>query len=108
MIFAKEVPPNEFFEFIEYFRSKTLKTLVFKSFDQLKNSLIILNDVLKNFSVNKKRMFELANEGYITATDLADYMVKELNYPFRKAYLQTTKIITVSYTHLTLPTICSV
>ncbi len=69
------------------------KELVFKSFDQLKNSLIILNDVLKNFSVNKKRMLELANEGYITATDLADYMVRELNYPFRKAYLQTAKII---------------
>ncbi len=69
------------------------KEIVFKSFDQLKNSLIILNDVLKNFSPNKKRMIELAESGYITATDLADYMVKELNYPFRKAYLQTAKII---------------
>ena len=69
------------------------KELVFKSFDQLKNSLVILNDVLKNFFVNKKRMLELANSGYITATDLADYMVRELNYPFRKAYLQTAKII---------------
>jgi len=69
------------------------KELAFKSFDQLKNSLIILNDVLKNFFVNKKKMLELANVGYITATDLADYMVRELNYPFRKAYLQTAKII---------------
>ena len=69
------------------------KQLVFNSFDQLKNSLIILNDVLKNFSVNKKRMLELASLGYVTATDLADYMVRELNYPFRKAYLQTAKII---------------
>ena len=72
------------------------KELVFKSFDQLKNSLIILNDILKNFTVNKKRMLELANEGYITATDLADYMVRELNYPFRKAYLQTAKIINLA------------
>ncbi len=69
------------------------KEIVFKSFDQLKNSLIILNDVLKNFSPDKKRMVELAESGYITATDLADYMVRELNYPFRKAYLQTAKII---------------
>ena len=67
------------------------KEIVFKSFDQLKNSLIILNDVLKNFSPNKK-MLELAENGFI-ATDLADYMVRELNYPFRKAYLQTAKII---------------
>ena len=69
------------------------KEIVFKSFDQLKNSLIILNDVLKNFSPDKKRMLELAENGFITDTDLADYMVKELNYPFRKAYLQTAKII---------------
>ena len=69
------------------------KEIVFKSFDQLKNSLVILNDVLKNFSPDKKRMLELAENGFITATDLADYMVKELNYPFRKAYLQTAKII---------------
>ena len=38
-------------------------------------------------------MLELAENGFITATDLADYMVKELNYAFRKAYLQTAKII---------------
>jgi len=69
------------------------KELVFKSFDQLKNSLIILNDVLKNFSVDKRRMLHLAESGFITATDLADYMVKELKYPFRKAYSQTAKII---------------
>ena len=69
------------------------KEIVFTSFDQLKNSLIILNDVFKNFSPNKKRMIELAESGYITATDLADYMVRELNYPFRKAYLQTAKIV---------------
>tara|TARA_B100000427_G_scaffold86488_2_gene71042 strand:- start:140 stop:1528 length:1389 start_codon:yes stop_codon:yes gene_type:complete len=69
------------------------KELVFRSFDQLKNSLIILNDILKNFSVDKKRMFELAENGHLTATDLADYMVKELKYPFRKAYLQTAKIV---------------
>ena len=69
------------------------KEIVFKSFDQLKNSLTILNDVLKNFSPDRKRMLELAESGFITATDLADYMVRELNYPFRKAYLQTAKII---------------
>ena len=37
------------------------KELVFNSFDQLKYSILILNDILKNFSVNKKRMYELAN-----------------------------------------------
>ncbi|MFL2902205.1 MAG: argininosuccinate lyase [Candidatus Pelagibacter sp.] len=69
------------------------KELVFNSFDQLKTSLVILNDVLKNFIVNKKRMYQLAEQGYLTATDLADHMVKELKYPFRKAYMQTAKIV---------------
>ena len=69
------------------------KELVFKSHDQLKISLTLLNDIFKNFSVNKKEMLSLANKGYLTATDLADYMVRELNYPFRKSYLQTAKII---------------
>ncbi len=62
------------------------KELVFKSYDQLKISLTLLNDIFKNFSVNKKEMLSLANKGYLTATDLADYMVRELNYPFRKSY----------------------
>jgi len=69
------------------------KELVFKSFDQIKYSLQILNEILKNFSVDKKRMYELANEGYTTATDLADYIVKDLNLPFRKAYEITSKIV---------------
>ena len=69
------------------------KELVFKSYDQLKISLTLLNDIFKNFSVNKKEMLSLANKGYLTATDLADYMVRELNYPFRKSYLKTAKII---------------
>ncbi len=69
------------------------KELVFRSFDQLKNSLLIFNDILKNFSANKKRMFELAKSGHTTATDLADYMVKELQFPFRKSYEITSKIV---------------
>ena len=72
------------------------KELVFKSYDQLKISLNLLNDILKNFTVNKKNMLELAKTGFITATDLADYMVRELNYPFRKSYLQTAKIINLA------------
>ena len=69
------------------------KELVFKSFDQIKYSILIFNDILKNFSVDKKRMFELANKGYTTATDLADYIVIELKVPFRKAYQITAKIV---------------
>ena len=32
------------------------KKIVFESVDQLKNSITVMNEVLKNFIVNKKRM----------------------------------------------------
>ena len=38
-------------------------------------------------------MLELANSGYITATDLADYLVKNNNMSFRKAYKVTASIV---------------
>ena len=69
------------------------KELVFNSFDQLKNSTLILAEILKNFSPNKKRMYELANIGYTTSTDLADYIVKYYDLSFRKAYQITSKIV---------------
>ena len=69
------------------------KELVFNSFDQLKNSTLILAEILKNFSSNKKRMYELANIGYTTSTDLADYIVKYYDLSFRKAYQITSKIV---------------
>ena len=69
------------------------KELVFNSFDQLKNSILILIEILKNFNPDKKRMYELANIGFTTSTDLADHIVKNYNLPFRKAYQITSKIV---------------
>ena len=69
------------------------KELVFKSFDQIKYSILILNEILNNFTANKKRMLELSKVGYTTATDLADYIVREFSFPFRKAYQITSKIV---------------
>ena len=72
------------------------KEIVFKSYDSLIDCLKIFNEILKNFSSNKKRMFELANFGYITATDLADYLVKNHSMPFRKAYQKTAAIVNLA------------
>ena len=69
------------------------KKIIFDTFDNLSNSILLMNEVFKNFTANKTQMNELANKGFITATDLADYFVKELNYPFRKAYNITAKIV---------------
>ena len=59
----------------------------------MNNCLEILDEILNNFSPNKKKMLELANDGYITATDLADYIVKNYSKSFREAYQKTAAII---------------
>ncbi len=69
------------------------KEIVFKSFDTLINSLKIFDEILKNISPNKKKMYELADIGFSTATDLADYLVKNNSISFREAYQKTAKIV---------------
>ena len=72
------------------------KGIIFKSSDTLNNCLKILDEILKNISPNKKRMLELANIGYITATDLADFLVKNHSMSFREAYQKTAAIVNLA------------
>ena len=72
------------------------KEIVFRSYDTLTNCLKILSEVLKNFSPNKKNMLNLAETGYITATDLADYLVKKHFMTFRQAYQKTALIVNLA------------
>ena len=72
------------------------KEIVFKSNDTLINCLKIFDEILKNTSPNKKKMLELASSGYITATDLADYLVKNHSMSFRKAYQKTAAIVNLA------------
>ncbi len=69
------------------------KEIVFKSYDTLINCLKILNEILNNISPNKKEMYKLADSGFTTATDLADYLVKNHSMSFRKAYEKTAEIV---------------
>ncbi len=69
------------------------KEIVFKANDNLINCLKVFNEILKNLRANKKKMLELANLGFITATDLADYLVKNHSMPFREAYQKTAAIV---------------
>ena len=72
------------------------KEIIFNSNDTLLDCLKIFDEVLKNISPNKKRMLDLANSGYITATDLADYLVKNHSISFRKAYQKTAAIVNLA------------
>ncbi len=69
------------------------KEIIFKTHDTIINCIKILNEILNNLYPNKKRMLELTNKGYITATDLADYLVKNHEMSFRKAYQKTAEIV---------------
>ena len=79
---------------ISYFKDlQDDKKIVFDSNETLGNCILILNEVLKNLSPNKQKMLNLANSGYITATDLADYLVKNHSMSFRKAYKVTASVV---------------
>ena len=41
-------------------------------------------------------MLNLANNGYITATDMADYLVKNHSMSFRKAYQKTAALVNLA------------
>ena len=69
------------------------KEIVFRTNDILVNSLKILNEVLINFHPDHKKMLKLAKTGFITATDLADYLVKNHSISFRDAYKKTATIV---------------
>ena len=72
------------------------KEIIFRSYDTLINCLKIFDEILKNISPKKKEMYELANNSFITATDLADYLVKNHNMSFRKAYEKTSEIVNIA------------
>jgi len=41
----------------------------------------------------KKNMLFMANQGYTTATDFADYLVKHKNLSFRESYAISAKLV---------------
>jgi len=69
------------------------KALVFDSYDTLLESIIITNELIKSLKPNKERMLSLANEGYTTATDFADYLVQNNGLSFREAYKISAKLV---------------
>ncbi|MBR5286612.1 MAG: argininosuccinate lyase, partial [Clostridia bacterium] len=58
---------------------------VFDAVDTIKMCLSVMAPMIETMSVNKENMLRAAQEGFINATDLADYLVKK-GMPFRTAY----------------------
>ncbi len=79
---------------ISYFKDlQDDKALVFDGFDTLKDTLTMSSELIKNVNPNKTRMSNMAKTGYTTATDFADYLVKDKKLSFREAYKISSKIV---------------
>jgi argininosuccinate lyase len=68
-------------------------------FDATKNSKLCLramSGMISDLKVNEKKMLEMAGSSYSTATDLADWLVKNLKIPFRDAHHVTGSIVKVA------------
>ncbi len=68
------------------------KEQLFDALDTVKASLSITAELLANSSFNGGRMREATHGGFMTATDLADYLVKK-NLPFRQAHRVVGEIV---------------
>ena len=69
------------------------KEPVFAASDALGLSLSAMAGMVGEMEVNAKAMRRAAEAGYPTATDLADWMVKTLNIPFREAHKKAAKAV---------------
>ena len=69
------------------------KELVFDSYDTLRDSLIMSIELIENLNTNKNNMKSMAQRGYTTATDFADYLVKKKKIPFREGYAISSKLV---------------
>jgi len=70
-------------------------------FDALENSKLCLramSAMIADMKINKDKMRAMAGLGYSTATDLADWLVKNLKIPFRDAHHITGSIVKMAET----------
>lgn len=62
------------------------KVPTFEAFDALELSLRAMAGMVADLEPVREKMAAAAGAGYSTATDLADWLVRELNLPFRDAH----------------------
>jgi len=62
------------------------KVPTFEAFDALELALLAMTGMVRDLEPNRERMAAAAGAGFSTATDLADWLVRELDLPFRDAH----------------------
>ncbi|HIP62137.1 MAG TPA: argininosuccinate lyase [Sulfurovum sp.] len=70
-------------------------------FDSVRTALLslqVLNEMVSDMTINAEQMEKACMIGHLSATDLADYLVKEANLPFRDAYHITGNAVNLAET----------
>jgi argininosuccinate lyase len=69
------------------------KQAAMDAFSALMLSIDAMTGMVRDMRPDIERMREAAGEGYSTATDLADWLVRNLKMPFREAHHVTGRIV---------------
>jgi len=69
------------------------KPPLFEAFDALDLSLAAMTGMVSDLEPNIQRMAEAAGAGFSTATDLADWLVRKLDLPFRQPHHVTGQVV---------------
>jgi argininosuccinate lyase len=72
------------------------KEVAFDALDSLSLSLAAMTGMVSDLTPNRERMRVSAAAGFSTATDIADWLVRELNIPFRDAHHITGQIVALA------------
>ena len=72
------------------------KEQVFDALDSLALALAATTGMIRDLEPNAKAMRAAAGSGFSTATDLADFLVRELGLPFREAHHVTGSIVAIA------------
>lgn len=69
------------------------KALTFESFDAFMLSVGAMAGMMETLTFDRVALRKAATFGYSTATDLADWLVRHLNMPFREAHHVTGRVV---------------
>ncbi|MDF1643459.1 MAG: argininosuccinate lyase [Pseudomonadales bacterium] len=71
------------------------KEPLFDTVDTVRDSLRAYADMIPSIQANRPRLYEAASQGFATATDLADYLVR-VQVPFREAHEIVGKLVRIA------------
>jgi len=72
------------------------KQQTFDAIDNFSLSLAAMTGMIEDLTANREKLENSASAGYSTATDIADWLVRELKLPFRHAHHVTGNIVAVA------------